>query len=259
MEETDKKSSYYLYGVIPSEKARSFGPIGLSCDGTPSEVSTIGYGGIACVVSPSPVREWELSRENTVCHQKVNETVMKNFTVLPFKFCTIADSREKIIEKFLKPRRQELDEKIKSFCSKNEYGVKVFWVKMEQVYTEIMEENEKLKLWKERLARLGPGKAREQLIKIGQAVKETLDIKRKELEGNVFQELEKEAAEAKINKVFGDRMVCNEAFLVERKRQEAFDAKVSFLQESHENRLQFRYIGPTPPANFIEIVVYWDD
>ena len=43
------------------------------------------------------------------------------------------------------------------------------------------------------------------------------------------------------------------AFLVERDKAEIFDQKVSEIAQRYEGKLSFRYTGPWPPYNFVNI------
>jgi hypothetical protein len=47
-------------------------------------------------------------------------------------------------------------------------------------------------------------------------------------------------------------MIMNAAFLVARDKEGAFDAKVKAIGAKYDN-LTFRYTGPWPPYNFVNI------
>jgi hypothetical protein len=53
--------------------------------------------------------------------------------------------------------------------------------------------------------------------------------------------------------------VLNAAFLVAHASLPKFEAALNALSQTHGETLRFRCIGPTPPANFIELVVRWED
>jgi hypothetical protein len=59
------------------------------------------------------------------------------------------------------------------------------------------------------------------------------------------------------NKVVSDRMVVNAAFLVDRQNGLQVDDTVQGLNEELSDRLMFKYFGPVPPYNFVNIVVNW--
>ena len=247
-----------MYSVINAGDELHFGPIGLSEDSENGpDVYTIVYKDIACVVSESPIKEWDISRKNMMKHQEVNELVMHDFVTLPIKFCTIAEDKEQIIEKFLKSRYDEFRERLDYFSDKGEYGVKALWIQMEKVFAEIMEENPKLKEWRERLEKLLFDKARNDMIILGQKVKEALGKKKESFESELFEYLKPFAVEAKTNDLMGDRMALNGAFLISQATQKNFDDQINKMSEEYRDNMQFKYVGPTPPANFIEIVVDW--
>jgi len=248
-----------MYSVIQTNRECSFGPIGLRENSEKgADVYTITYKDIACVVSESPIMEWDISRENTIKHQKVNEMIMIDHVTLPIKFCTIGETPEQVVEKFLKNRYQELRERIDYFADKEEYGVRMLWIEMERAYVELLDENPCLKEWRDRLSKLPFEKARNDMVVLGQKVKEALQRKRDTMADALFDKLKPFAVEAKANKLVGDRMVLNGAFLIAKGSQTEFDAKINLLSEEYKNILQLKYVGPTPPSNFIEIVVNWD-
>lgn len=253
------KTGLYMYGVIPVTKDLVFGSIGLSENEKPSEVFTVPYQEIACVVSPSPIKEWDVTRENMMTHQKVNEFAMKSTVVLPIKFGTIAEDMEQIAQRFLKSRYDEFREELTYFEDKEEYGVRALWIQMEAVYADLLEEMPHLKTWRDRLAKQPPQKAHKETVLLGEAVQKGLTQKKEALQTELFEKLKDFATESNQNKIMGDRMVFNGVFLVQKGVQERFDTMVNALSEEYKRVLQFKYVGPTPPANFIEIVVKWED
>jgi hypothetical protein len=61
------------------------------------------------------------------------------------------------------------------------------------------------------------------------------------------------------NKTIGDRMVLNGAFLVDAEKESKFDEAVQSLDQDLSDRLMFKYVGPVPPYNFVNIVVNWGE
>ena len=58
---------------------------------------------------------------------------------------------------------------------------------------------------------------------------------------------------SKSNKVIGDRMILNGAYLVDRFKESEFDGVVKRLGDKYEDVLSFKYTGPWPPYNFVNI------
>src|SRR5687768_4678330 len=85
----------YVYCIIRSSEPRDFGHIGI---GGEKRVYTVGYRELAAVVSDTPIRIHDPTRENVLAHEFVNETVMKEHTVLPMSFGTIFRTGDDILE-----------------------------------------------------------------------------------------------------------------------------------------------------------------
>lgn len=250
------KTGQYMYCLIQTDREIDFGPIGIA--GKDNKVYTVGHGGLTAVVGDSPIIKYDVSRENMLAHQRVCELVMKDFVILPFKFCTIAEGIDKIVRKVLIPKRKEFIEKFKYVADKHEHGVKIIWKDMNAVFNELIGEEVNLRRMRDRLADLPPNRGRDKKIELGERVKAALDRKNTAVGEDLFNVLRPLAVEAKMNSLYGDRMVLNGAFFIQRDRQAEFDAKVAELSEKSVDRMQFKYVGPTPPSNFVEIVVHWD-
>jgi hypothetical protein len=68
----------------------------------------------------------------------------------------------------------------------------------------------------------------------------------------VLDELRDVSVASRINKPIGDKMIMNAAFLISRDQEQAFDAKVKSIA-SRFDKLTFKYTGPWPPYNFVNI------
>ena len=55
------------------------------------------------------------------------------------------------------------------------------------------------------------------------------------------------------NKPIGDKMIMNAAFLIQKQREAEFDAAVNKVAQKFGERLNFKYTGPWPPYNFVNI------
>jgi hypothetical protein len=86
----------YVYCIIRSTQPLKFGGIGM--DEQWAEVYTINYKDMAAVVSDVPIAPLDSTRENVLAHERVNETVMRDHTVIPMSFGTIFKTREDILE-----------------------------------------------------------------------------------------------------------------------------------------------------------------
>jgi len=66
------------------------------------------------------------------------------------------------------------------------------------------------------------------------------------------------ACKSKANNTISDRMILNAAFLVDKNREPEFDREVNRLDEEKGHLEMFKYVGPAPPYNFVNLVVNWN-
>src|SRR3970282_1003470 len=92
----DANEGRYVYCIIKSERPLSFGPLGIGAD--PADVHTVHYRDIAAVVSNTPMVVQDPTCDSVLAHQRVNETVMQQHTVIPMSFGTVFKTDDDIIE-----------------------------------------------------------------------------------------------------------------------------------------------------------------
>src|ERR1044072_6351110 len=86
----------YVYCIIETAEPRSFDPMGIGARG--DDVYTVHHKGLAAVVSHTPLVVYDPTRENVFAHEQVNETVMREFTVLPMAFGALFRTEDDIVE-----------------------------------------------------------------------------------------------------------------------------------------------------------------
>jgi hypothetical protein len=256
------KEGKYIYCIIETKIERNFGPIGIG--GRSDEVSTIGYGDLSMVISNSPMTKYVVSRENLLAHEKVIEEVMKEFTVLPVRFCTIASNADEI-RNLLDRRYREFKNLLMNMNHKIELGLKGLWKNMDIIFKEITEENREIKRLKEKIqneTKKNVSSSRKSLqanMEIGKLVEEALKRKKEEEAKKIVEALRKTAFDHKLNGTIGDEMFINAAFLVDRGREKEFDNIMDDLSEEYKERIKFLYAGPLPPFNFVNITIYQEE
>jgi len=233
--------------------------------GRNDDVYSLAYQNLAAIISHSPITRYSVSRENTLTHQRVMEEVMKYYTILPVKFGTIAESKnglspeENIREKVLKERYQDLQALLEQMDGKVELGIKVLWSDMKVIFGEIVEENPEIRRLRNRITKRRASQARDGRIQLGEMVQSALENKKIRERKTILDALKKLSVDHRINRVFGDQMVLNAAFLVEAERKEKkFDTVVNELSTRYQGRTKFKYVGPSPPGNFVELTISWE-
>jgi len=249
----------YIYCIMDDGKEKDFGSVGIG--GRGDRVHSVVFRDISAVVSDSPVVRYSISRENMMVHMKAIEAAMNDCTVLPVKFGTIApgsNSRspeERIKHEILEARYRELKDLLNRMHSKMELGLKTIWMNMETIYQEILDENRDIRILKKRIVSRNPAQAHSQRMSLGEMVKKALDAKRSKEEAEILKTMKGVYYELRHNKVFGDSMVTNTAFLVDNNQIDEFDNLIERLESTYDGRAKFKYVGPVPPCNFVELVI----
>lgn len=244
------KEGRYIYCIIGSSQPQAFGPFGIG--GRNDELYTISCNDIAAVVSNSPIKNYSLSHENLVAHEKAIEEVMKGHTVLPVRFCTIAGDDEKIKE-ILEKARDKIRGLLKAMSGKKELGLKAVF--KDVVYQDILEKYAEIKSLKEKIAALPFAQTHSQRMEIGRMVEAALQKEREHRKEDILNALSPLATEVKINRNYGELMILSAAFLVEDNKETSFDQRVDQLGAKHGDKIKFKYVGTLPPFNFVNLVI----
>jgi hypothetical protein len=240
----DPNLALYVYCFIESGKPLNFGQIGLPLDADSpedeiaaasadsetliripsdkngrSDVFMICHKNLAAVVSEVFLHSPSLpaSPRNVIAHERVNEFVMREHAVIPMTFGTIFKTKDDIMQ-LLSTAEEEFSDVLAKMENKVEWGLKVL----------LDENNDK---WRK---------------------SQTLEEIRKEMESKIGTMLRPVAVNARYNETIGEKMIVNAAFLVSRDQQGDFDARIKLIA-SRFPYLMFKYTGPWPPYNFVNL------
>ena len=245
----------YIYGIMIAKDRREFGPIGIG--GRGDIVYTLPYRDIAAIISSSPVTKYPVSRENMMTHAVVLDKAIEESTILPVRFCTIATDEQSIIDRVLKPRYQEFVDLLKQMEGKVELGIRAHWLDAKGIFTEIVEENKEIKTLKESaLHEKNEQKHYAKTVKAGELVQKALEEKKKRGAEELLAALQPFSLAVKENQIYGDTNLLNAAFLVSQEKEQAFDQKVSELDEKYKERMHLKYTVSRVPYNFVEVVIH---
>lgn len=250
-------NGWWLYCIIENK-----GMLNLKARGIHgvSPVLQVAHGDFAVLISEEPMQKYPLMRHFLMAHQIVNEEALQFQPILPIKFCTMAESEDQILEQVLK-RQDRIEVFHQAFAEvrgRHEYGLRARWCNPEQVLADFGNTDKKVKQAKERFSQLSTETRHTALVDIGHLVKEALETKKNQIAKALLQTLTPIAVQAKQNKVMGDQNILNAAFLIAQEKQALFDETINALATKYDNELQFKYIGPIPPFNFVEIVIQWE-
>jgi hypothetical protein len=180
---------------------------------------------------------------------------MREFdAVVPVRFGTIAANADEI-RGLLDRRHNEFLSLLRYVEHKIELNVKGIWRKMSEIYVEIVRANPAIKERKEKILKQGGAQNIKDKYEVGMLVEKAL-LKKKEEEANTIVNLfRKTATEVKLNKTSGDEMFVNAAFLVDRGREKEFDNLLDEVDKRYHNRMLFKYTGPLPAYNFVNVML----
>jgi len=241
------ESGKYVYCIVHTEQSLRFGPIGIGSE--PADVHSVNFKDIAAVVSDTPLEVYDPTRENVLAHERVNEVVMRDHTVIPMSFSTVFKTSEDIVE-LLRTAYDAFRDVLVKMRDKLELGVKVLW-EPEVVIREIEKDDENLRLLRQEISSQ-KGSTYFARMQYGRLVDSLLAERSEQLVADIFNTLSSVSVASRTNKPIGDKMVLNAAFLVARDRESDFDMKVKEMDAKYEN-LKFKFTGPWPPYNFVNI------
>ncbi|MGH9144333.1 MAG: GvpL/GvpF family gas vesicle protein, partial [Vicinamibacterales bacterium] len=237
----------YVYCIIAAVEPLGFGPVGIGTQ--PSDVYTVHYKSLAAVVSDAPLEVLDSTRENVLAHERVNETVMREHTVIPMSFGTIFKTREDIVE-LLRSAAEAFGDVLNKMQNKLEFGLKVLWDR-DQAVREVENDDEDIsRLKKEISGQKGPTYFAR--MQYGRLIDSALQSRSERYVADILDQLRDVSVASRINKPIGDKMIMNAAFLIARDQESAFDAKVKLIATRFD-KLTFKYTGPWPPYNFVNI------
>ena len=239
----------YVYCIVETEERLDLGPLGIGEGENP--VYTIHFGDLAAVVSDTPVQLYDPTRENLLAHELVNETVMKDHTVIPMSFGTIFRTEADVVE-LLRSTGTAFSDVLRSIRGKIELGLKVVWDR-EHVVAALESENDAIRGLKEEITSTVKGSTYFARIQLGRLIEAALEERANDLVSEIYSTLRPCSVASRSNKLIGDNMILNAAFLVERAREDEFDQAVKDLSLRFQNELSFKYTGPWPPYNFVNI------
>ena len=237
----------YVYCIIRASQPLKFGAIGM--DEQWPEVYTINFKDMAAVVSDIPLAPLDSTRENVLAHERVNETVMRDHTVIPMSFGTIFKTREDIVE-LLRSAYEAFADVLSKMQDKLEIGLKVLWDR-DAIIRQIEHEDEDIHRLKTEISSQ-KGSTYFARMQYGRLIDGALQQRSERYVAEFLQRLRDVSVASRVNRAIGDKMIMNAAFLVQRDQEPAFDRRIKEIASTFD-KLTFKYTGPWPPYNFVNI------
>jgi hypothetical protein len=239
----------YVYGIIQASQPKAFGKTGIGSAG--ESVYTVHHGDVAAVVSKTSVFIFDPTRENALAHEHVIETVMTTNTIIPMSFGTVFRTEDDIKE-VLKSIYPSLKDVLKQMSNKLEFGLKVTWDR-DRVIEELKRDHEEIHRFHQELTKKHLQSTYFARMQLGRMIEKALAERSADYVREIYDALRATCVASRDNKVIGDKMIMNAAFLINRDKESDFDAAVNKVAQKFSDRLNFKYTGPWPPYNFVNI------
>jgi len=240
----------YIYGIIEEPEPRIFNFSGVG----DAEVYAINHQKLAAVVSDTGFEEIDPTRKNVRAHTVVQDELLKSYTLLPMGFGVIAGGKDDVL-KLLEKNYHGLTRELTRLAGKVEVELKVFW-DQEAMIKELQGGSEELTRLKAKINNApSPIEAQRLLVEAGRLVEHiALDWKTKYAD-RVYTVLKGLSIDARLNNPLGVKNILNASFLIERTRESDFQKEVFKLDSQYQGKVNFKYVGPLAPYNFVNVTL----
>ncbi|RKG98569.1 GvpL/GvpF family gas vesicle protein [Corallococcus carmarthensis] len=227
--------SHYLYGVVREDGGWTPELAGLG----DAPVRMVREGGLTALVSDVAGPRVVPTRTHLLMHQRVTEAVVREHTLVPVAFGTVLPSEERVRE-LLRVARAPLTRALSELEGRVELGLKVYC--NGDALTRQLEQQQP------GLARGASEPEEDHEARLEAALR---DCTLKDLDGLKagLRPLAEATHEAP---PLGERMMLNTAWLVDRTRVAAFEARVTSLV-ARLDAYTFRFTGPWPAYSFVDV------
>ena len=238
----------YIYGIVEEPNLRKFSFPGVGS----ADVYTINHEQIAAVVSDTEFSEIDPTRKNVQAHTIAQEALLKEYNLLPMGFGMVAAGKGEV-RRLLENNYDGLLGELHRLAGKIEVELKVFW-EQEAVVKELQGENAELSRLKAKInTASSPVEVQNLLSTAGKLVESIVCDWKTRYAELVYAILQKLSFEAKVNNPVGIKNLLNASFLIEKPRESEFKEQVYKLDAKFQGKMNFKYVGPLPPYNFVNL------
>jgi len=242
-----------VYAIVPSTHS---GPLPCAGFDGHEEIRTIAYNDVAAIIGQRDLLDLTtMSKEELLRalmdHQKIVETVMAHFDVLPVKFGTFL-LQEQVLT-LLKHGYKTFQSFLMKFSNKVQMELVVTW-DINTVISTIAAEPDVATLVAEAKA-LKPQPDTQAGIIIGQLVESKLSKRKATLAEEIESAVGTICLKKHSNPILSDQIIVNLGLLLESKETEILERTVNELDERFNQQLTFKIIGPLPPYSFATVRV----
>jgi len=244
----------YLFGLIPSDEADSWDyELEAEIGGEISRIDLLEHQDLGFLYSRVDLEDkLRATRKNVQAHSETLGEVLKlTNTLIPVSFGAIVDDLD-AARKIISENREQLIETLNKIENKVEYGVKAYW-NPDEVAQEIGETDKEVQRLKKKVKKGEVNDQYQATVEVGELIDDRIAARKEELKDSILKHLTPVSEEWTENDLFDERMSANMAFLLDRSNQDDFDRAMEDLGKTQPGYLTFKYNGPWPPFNFVDL------
>lgn len=244
----------YLYGAVPGEVAENWDhDIEADIGGESAKIELFSCQGIGFLYSEVELgSKLRATRKNVQAHSEtLGDLLDLTETLAPVSFGAIVDDLD-AVESIAKEHEEKLQKTLVSIANKVEYGVKAYW-DPDEVAREIGKTDKEVQKLKKKVQKGKVGDQYQATVEVGELIDDKIETRKEELRDTMLEYLSPVSDDWTGNDLFDERMAANLAFLLDRSSQDDFDSAMESLGKSQPGYLTFKYNGPWPPFNFVDM------
>jgi hypothetical protein len=235
----------HVYGLI---KADSGVPDGLRGLGPSGRVSTIAHGRVAAIVGDIPLDRPLGVRGDLVAHQAVLDAVARRVAVVPMRFPSVIEE-DAVAAELLAPNEDYFLALLEELEGCAQFTVTGRY-EQDAMVREIVASDDEIRALSDAVRELPEDASYYERVRLGELIVQALDERRRIEGAQIVERLRPFAVTTTSNPLTAPEEVVNEAFLVERKRQQRFDDAIEEMGKELVGRVRLRLLGPVAPYDF---------
>lgn len=243
-------AALYIYGITHSGMGSA--PACPPVDGPAGgEVSLIEEGPLAAIVSTTRTQEFQPRRRQMLAHTKVLETALAARAVLPAQYGTVAMG-EAAVRHTLSTHRDALLGALEPLTGTVEFGLKTAWEEA-KIYPTLVAADPALAALRDRIHSQPQDQTYYERIELGRSIDAALAQRRLTDTARITSALGAVCREVKPVAEVNELQICHLALLVARDRITEMEGALEALDDTFQDLVRFKLVGPAPAYNFVNI------
>lgn len=247
-EKRQRSTSFYVYGIVPSDVEVMEGATGVG--DPPSPIHVVRHRDVAALVSEVDVDRPLGRPDDLIAHEQVLDATAADAPVLPIRFGAVLTNADAVTEELLEPHHDEFARALSQMEGKAEYVVKARYVE-DAILGEILSEDGTARALRDDLREQPEELTRDQRIQLGELINHAIEAKREADTDAVVQAVEPVAVATAVRPPTHDQDAAHVALLAEMNREDDLEEALGRVAEQWTGRVTVRLLGPLAPYDFV--------